>query len=185
MATDSSRSPERPTPAARFAPPLTSVPSIAVSAAPADDLTSATSPHEEAPAVWQLLHTAIWTVTRDGEVLGRVERLANGWFAIAEPNLALGLFECEASAREAVIRAPRFASPPEPEIRSAESYEQLAGRLRSEHPSLTLGHIETILTEEHELLIGIDPADIVPPIVVEATLERVETWEARRHSDVV
>lgn len=134
--------------------------------------------------MWHLLRTAIWTVTQDGEVLGRVEHLANGWFAIAEPNLALGLFDCEAAAREAVIRAPRLAPPPETETRSAESYEQLASRLAGEHPTVTLGHIETILTEEHELLTGIDPADIVPPIVVEATLERVESLEARQRSDV-
>ncbi|TPW76357.1 hypothetical protein [Schumannella soli] len=143
-------------------------------------------PSAESPAAtsWHQLRTAVWIATRDGEVLGRVEHLANGWFAIAEPNLALGLFECEAAAREAVLRAPRLAPPPEAATRSAESYEQLATRLATEHPTLTLGHIETILTEEHELLIGIDPADIVPPIVVEATLERVESFEARRHSDV-
>ncbi|TPW71069.1 hypothetical protein [Schumannella sp. 10F1B-5-1] len=143
---------------------------------------SSTSPVSSSAALWSETRTGVWAGVVAGDTVGRVEQLANGFFAVVEPNTPIGLFPCLGAAQEAVLASPRpeVIVPTPASARPAESYEQLTERLAAEHPTLTTGQIETIMTEEHDLLMGIDPADIVPPIVVEATLERVEQVEARQ-----
>jgi hypothetical protein len=57
---------------------------------------------------------------------------------------------------------------------AAESYDAAATRLSSQFPQLTSGRILGIMSEEHDLLLGFDPADVIAPIVIEATLERIQ-----------
>lgn len=57
---------------------------------------------------------------------------------------------------------------------TAESYDAAATRLSAQYPQLTAGRILGIMSEEHDLLLGFDPADVIAPIVIEATLERIQ-----------
>jgi hypothetical protein len=56
---------------------------------------------------------------------------------------------------------------------AAETLDQLLDRLAAAHPEMSRGRIHAIVVEEHGLLVGLEPGDIVPPIVVAATIERV------------
>jgi hypothetical protein len=65
---------------------------------------------------------------------------------------------------------------------AAETFEQLSARLSHEFPTITRGRIEGIIVEEHDLLIGLRPGDIVPGIVAGAVIERLERELARLRS---
>jgi hypothetical protein len=62
---------------------------------------------------------------------------------------------------------------------SPETYEQLTARLAAEYPTVPRGRIEGILVEEHDLLVGLRPGDIVPFVVAEAVAERLDREVAR------
>lgn len=63
---------------------------------------------------------------------------------------------------------------------SSETFEQLVERMAAASPELTSAQIQGIVVEEHELLTGLLPGDVVPAIVVEATAERVARLSQRR-----
>lgn len=63
---------------------------------------------------------------------------------------------------------------------SSETFEQLVERMAAASPDLTPAQIEGIVIEEHDLLTGLTPGDVVPAIVAEATAERVARLSQRR-----
>lgn len=63
-------------------------------------------------------------------------------------------------------------------VESAGTFEQVVIRLSHDFPTVSRGTIQRIMLEEHDLLIGVQPGDIVPPVLVEATIERLERLAA-------
>jgi hypothetical protein len=57
---------------------------------------------------------------------------------------------------------------------SALSTTALLDELFVRFPSVPRGRVEAILVEEHEILIGGEPGDVVPELLRDAVLERVQ-----------
>ncbi|TPW75595.1 hypothetical protein [Schumannella soli] len=57
---------------------------------------------------------------------------------------------------------------------SALSTTALLDELAVRFPAVPRGRVEAILVEEHEILLGGEPGDVMPELLREAVLERVE-----------
>ncbi|GAB3410035.1 hypothetical protein GCM10027515_29850 [Schumannella luteola] len=57
---------------------------------------------------------------------------------------------------------------------SALSVTVLLDELLVRFPSVPRGRVEAMLVEEHEILLGGEPGDVVPQVLRDAVLERVE-----------
>jgi hypothetical protein len=56
---------------------------------------------------------------------------------------------------------------------AAMPYDAVVRRARAEFPAAPRGHIESILVEEHEIIAGGVPGDLVPGLVVAGVRERL------------
>ncbi|TPW72910.1 hypothetical protein [Schumannella sp. 10F1B-5-1] len=58
----------------------------------------------------------------------------------------------------------------------------LLDQLCAHFPGAGRGHVETVMVEEHEILVGGEPGDVVPGVLFAAVLERLQR-EAGAHPD--
>lgn len=53
------------------------------------------------------------------------------------------------------------------------AYTAIVDRLAEHFPQVTRGHIEAVIVEEHEIIVGGVPGDLVPAIVADGVRERI------------